>query len=257
MESLQLYESCVEADPESKLREEPEDRKDDPLMQRKMDYQQVNFCAFEDIRSHNTKDSHFFLRFDPEKSAVRFSNVQEILEARNRTDMMRTQRRRHQMALAQPTDDAQYIDKKCIRLFPRNPTLQELEKKQEFLSQNIDKKLFHKVQFEIEDFMADPEFESEILYEKYLPQGQNVKIELSEHNAKRKKHPKKPFPGYSTQKPSKLKMSLRSKTKKKPRKKAEAPKNSAKWEKAVEKRGGLKTFDKSDEKDENVLQFDD
>ena len=50
MELLDLYEQCVEPDPEEKLREEQQDP-EDRVMQRKLDFLKRNACNFENTQT--------------------------------------------------------------------------------------------------------------------------------------------------------------------------------------------------------------
>ena len=56
MELLDLYEQCVEPDPEEKVREERKSN-DDPLMKRKMDFVKRNACNFENLQSGQKSSS--------------------------------------------------------------------------------------------------------------------------------------------------------------------------------------------------------
>ena len=124
MELLDLYEQCVEPDPEEKVREERKSA-DDPLMQRKMDFVKRNACNFENLQSgqKSSSSAQLLLSFNDKSSVVKFSELKETLVLRNRTDIMMQKKRMNN------NYDIQYVDKKCIRLFPRYSTNKELEEK--------------------------------------------------------------------------------------------------------------------------------
>ena len=51
MELLDLYETCVDPDPETKKRREPYDA-EDAIMKRKIDFLKRNACQFENLNIH-------------------------------------------------------------------------------------------------------------------------------------------------------------------------------------------------------------
>ncbi len=75
MEELGLYESCVEPDPEEKLRIEPHGKQEDPAMKTKLDFQKISACNFEDTRGEvkQTSQAQLLIKFDKAKGRARFS----------------------------------------------------------------------------------------------------------------------------------------------------------------------------------------
>ena len=124
MEFLELYESCVEKDIEEKIRVEPEDLKNDPIMKTKTDFQKRYMCEFGNLQSQkertSTSSAQLLLNFQGRKGIVKFSKISESLVLRNRADIQRKKKGKGKI------DDDQYIETKCIRLFPRPSNLQEL-----------------------------------------------------------------------------------------------------------------------------------
>jgi len=109
--------------------------KDDAVMKSKMDFQKRFMCEFGNLQSakerNSTSCSQLLLNFVDRRNIVKFSKISESLVLRNRADINR-KRKKHKNV------DDEYTEIKCIRLFPRASTLQELhEKKKKLMAVDV------------------------------------------------------------------------------------------------------------------------